>query len=153
MLYFGYGEKKDIIPGLTVFETKNEMRGHIWFTGTCNIFRVRRVIVRMPYLPSRKVRWPNSICPSFEMHIYLIGWLLVLRRHDQLFWVLANSWFILTFVFCVSFRCAFSGELYVSSIRKQFLFDLDNCCHRSFRCTCDRELSHPPCLLLPSQAH
>ena len=38
------------------------MRGHIRFACTCIIFRVRGVIVRMPYLPSRKVHWPNSIC-------------------------------------------------------------------------------------------
>ena len=31
------------------------------FARTCNIFRVSGVIVRMPYLPSWKVRWDNSI--------------------------------------------------------------------------------------------
>ena len=36
---------------------------HNRFTSTCNIFRVRGVIVRLPYLPSRKVRRPNSILP------------------------------------------------------------------------------------------
>ena len=46
----------------TVFETKNEMRVHVWLGSTCNAFRVRVVIVRMPYLPLRKVRWDNSIC-------------------------------------------------------------------------------------------
>ena len=41
---------------MTVFETKNEMRVLIRFARTCNIFRVSGVIVRMPYLPLRKVR-------------------------------------------------------------------------------------------------
>ena len=37
------------------------MRVHTPLRSTCNVFRVRRVIVRMPYLPLRKVRWANSI--------------------------------------------------------------------------------------------
>ena len=55
------GRKKALIS-LTVFETKNEMRVHTRFARTCNIFRVTGVIVRMPYHPSWKVRWDNSIC-------------------------------------------------------------------------------------------
>ena len=54
---------------LTISETKNEMRMHIRFARTCNIFRVSGVIVRMPYLRSQKVRWANSICffaPSYR---------------------------------------------------------------------------------------
>ena len=47
---------------LTVFKVKNEMRVHTRFARICNIFRVTGVIVRMPYLPSWKVRWDNSIC-------------------------------------------------------------------------------------------
>ena len=54
--------RKNALISLTVFETKNEMRVHTRFARTCNIFRVSGVIVRMPYLPSRKVRWANSIC-------------------------------------------------------------------------------------------
>ena len=41
---------------------KNEMRVRTRFARTCNIFS--GVIVRMPYLPSRKLRWANSICPD-----------------------------------------------------------------------------------------
>ena len=59
----GTNRKKDIIS-LTVFETKNEMRVHIRFVRTCNICRVRRVIVHMPYLPSQKVHQPNLIRAS-----------------------------------------------------------------------------------------
>ena len=59
-LYFCHGQKKALISR-TVFETKNEMRVHIRLQSTCTVFRVRGVIVRMPYLPSRKVRWANSI--------------------------------------------------------------------------------------------
>ena len=33
---------------------------------TCNVFRVRGVIVRMPYLPLRKVHWANSIWSGME---------------------------------------------------------------------------------------
>ena len=61
-------ETKALIS-LTVFETKNEMRVHTRFARTCNIFRVTGVIVRMPYLPSWKVRWDNLICrlsPGFS---------------------------------------------------------------------------------------
>ena len=60
-MYFGHGQRKALIS-LTVFEAKSEMRVHIRFACICNIFRVRGVIVRMPYLPSRKVHLPNSIC-------------------------------------------------------------------------------------------
>ena len=38
------------------------MRVHTRFARTCNTFRVTGVIVRVPYLPSWKVRWDNSIC-------------------------------------------------------------------------------------------
>ena len=38
------------------------MRVHTRFARICNIFGVTGVIVRMPYLPSWKVRWDNSIC-------------------------------------------------------------------------------------------
>ena len=58
-LYFGH-EKSSDFPD--VFKTENEMRVyvHIRFVCTCNIFGARGVIVRMAYLPSRKVRWTNS---------------------------------------------------------------------------------------------
>ena len=46
-LYFGMGRKYALIS-LTIFETKNEVRVHTRFARTCNIFRVRGVIVRMP---------------------------------------------------------------------------------------------------------
>ena len=49
-------ERKRAHISLTVFEMKNEMRVHIWFARTCNILRVRGVIMHMPYLPLRKVR-------------------------------------------------------------------------------------------------
>ena len=52
---------KKALTSLTVFETKNELRVHNRFARTCNIFRVCGVVMRMPYLSSRKVRWPNSI--------------------------------------------------------------------------------------------
>ena len=48
--------RKNALISLTVFETKNEMRVHTRFARTCNTFRVSGVIVRMPYLPSQKVR-------------------------------------------------------------------------------------------------
>ena len=56
--------RKNALISLTVFETKNEMLVHTRFGRTCNIFRVTGVIVRMPYLPLRKVRWDNSIWKS-----------------------------------------------------------------------------------------
>ena len=37
------------------------MRVHIRFASTCDIFRVQGLIVCMPYFPSRKIHWPNSI--------------------------------------------------------------------------------------------
>ena len=46
--------------------SKRKMRVHTRFARTCNIFRVTGVIVRMPYLPSRKVRWDNSIWYSWQ---------------------------------------------------------------------------------------
>ena len=49
-------DRKKGLISLTIFETKNEMRVHIRLARTCNIFRVSGVIVRMPYLPSQKVR-------------------------------------------------------------------------------------------------
>ena len=45
-------DRKRAPISLTVLETKNEMRVHIRFARTCNIFRVRVVIVRMPSLSS-----------------------------------------------------------------------------------------------------
>ena len=42
------------------FETKNQIRVHIRFAFTCNIFRVGGVILRMPYLPS-----PNFAHPTW----------------------------------------------------------------------------------------
>ena len=53
--------RKNALISLTVFETKNERRVHTRFVRTWNIFRVSGVIVRMPYLLWRKVRWANSI--------------------------------------------------------------------------------------------
>ena len=47
--------RKNALISLTVLETKNEMRVHTRLARTCNIFRVGGVIVRIPYLPSRKV--------------------------------------------------------------------------------------------------
>ena len=60
LFFWSWIEKSSDFPDR--FETKNEMRVHTRFARTCNIFRVSGVIVRMPYLPSRKVRWANSIC-------------------------------------------------------------------------------------------
>ena len=40
---------------------KTKMRVHIRLVSTCSVFRVCGVIVRMPYLPLRKVGWANSI--------------------------------------------------------------------------------------------
>ena len=56
------GRRKALIS-LTVFETKNEMRVHTQFVRTRTIFRVAGVIVRMPYLPSWKVRWEQLDMP------------------------------------------------------------------------------------------
>ena len=61
-------DRKKLWFPLPFFETKNEMRMHTRFARTCNIFRVSGVIVRMPYLPSRKVRWANSICHGSDWH-------------------------------------------------------------------------------------
>ena len=46
------------------------MRVHIRFMRTCNILRVCGVIVRMPYLPSRrKVRSPNLIWTALNVQV------------------------------------------------------------------------------------
>ena len=55
-------DRKKALISQTIFKTKNEMRVHIRFASTSNNFRVRGVVVPMPYLPLRKVRRPNSIC-------------------------------------------------------------------------------------------
>ena len=70
---WGHAYYKKALISLTIFETKNEMRMHIRFARTCNIFRVRGVIMRMPYLPSWKVCWPNSISFRFEHDIVSIS--------------------------------------------------------------------------------
>ena len=54
------------LTSLTILKTKNECT---WTLGSCEHATVsefasrRRVIVRMPFLPLLKVRWPNSVCP------------------------------------------------------------------------------------------
>ena len=68
---------------------KMKMRVHIRLGSTCNVFRVRGVIVRMPYLPLRKVRWANSICVSRSLHAplntdYIVSW-------EELAWVRHSS--------------------------------------------------------------
>ena len=77
------------------------MRVHIRFAHTCNVFRLRRVIVRMPYLPSRKAHWPNSflslslylsiyvcvsVCQSVCLHFFsgTICFFLLLIDHESL---------------------------------------------------------------------
>ena len=60
-VFWSWIEKKALISQ-TVFEKKNEMHVHTPLRSTCNVFRVRGVTVRMPYLPLRKVCWANSIC-------------------------------------------------------------------------------------------
>ena len=77
-----------VLISLTVFETKNEMRVHTRFALTCNIFRVSGVIVRMPYLPSRKVRWANSIWIS-PISIPLTALIWAFRSADFLRWCLS----------------------------------------------------------------
>ena len=102
-------DRKKALISQTVFETKNEMRVHIRFVSTCNIFGVREVIVHMPYIPSRKVRWPNLICevcilseigrvtsltvrrPKYFPHLFQVPkpsvTILQLLTMDQLLWV------------------------------------------------------------------
>ena len=64
-------EKKAPVS-LTVFENKNEVRVHIRFARNCKMFRVCGVIVRMPYLPLPKSRWPNSMCNPKLLLSYLV---------------------------------------------------------------------------------
>ena len=58
---FGAWIEKELSFPWPFSKLKNEMRVHTRFASTCNIFRVRGVIVHMHYLPSQKFRWPNSI--------------------------------------------------------------------------------------------
>ena len=63
-VFWAWIEKNSHFPDLLWNEKWNargSCRVRIRFGRTCNIFRVHRVIMRMPYLRSWKVRWPNSI--------------------------------------------------------------------------------------------
>ena len=74
------------------------MRVHTRIACTCNIFRVRGDTVRMPCLPSRKCRWPNSICFRKTMPLATSTFWCSNRRskHDDN----SSGWFSTVFPSC-----------------------------------------------------